>query len=944
MDDLQNKDIDIGTYPNQGIAGLWISMFISAIFPMTLGFVLAESFSDWRWSHYPFHSMVESVGSLSALTIATLMVIMLKNHHLSRRYIMVVCALVGMGMLDGFHAVLHVGVSFVWLHSIATMVGGILFASVWLPEAWLTETRQRLLLITTVIASLFAGIASITLSDILPIMVVDGQFSLMAKTINISGGIGFLIGTSFFVHDYWQKQKIKSSEMDRTEDMVFANHCLLFGIAGLLFEASVLWDAGWWWWHILRLLAYLVVLIYFFTLFKRGQDELSENEEQLRLINSRVPGILYQFKIDANGKRSLPYAGPTVENYIGLSAETVMEDVDKWFALTHPDDLPGLEASIAESMESMTLWEWEGRFISENGNLRWLHGSSMPARLEDGSVLWDGLFVDVTEQKKAEAGKEQSQARFEAIFESIPDAIVYADPDRNIRMVNSTAIKMFGYKESELAGNQTSMLYAFVDDYEQQGKKRFNIDSNATPAPYEVTYRSKDGKEFQGETLGVQVKSPNGEVLGYLGIIRDISEQKHVDAIFKSLAAGTSSLTFDSFMNDALERLVDLYDCKYAFVAELQPDGEHMKTLAVLANGKVSDNFEYSLKGTPCQDILDTKAKLVPKDASKIYAEDQLLVDMGIESYYGTPLISSTGSILGILSLMDTKEMTFDEWAEPVLSVFATRLSLELERNIAAIELLQHKDHLEKLVHERTYKMELARDEAERANLAKSEFLSRMSHELRTPMNAILGFGQVLEMNADGLDEIQRSNVREILDAGYHLLDLINEVLDLAKIESGKMEVSMEEVSVNDVLQQSITLVSSQLEARQLELIDHVSSKGYKVHADFTRLKQVMLNLLSNAVKYNRDYGQIRLDSEIIGNQRLRIRLTATGEGLTKDDLSKLFTSFERLNASKNIEGSGIGLIISKHLIELMGGSIGVESTPREGSVFWIELTLSSAT
>jgi len=233
-----------------------------------------------------------------------------------------------------------------------------------------------------------------------------------------------------------------------------------------------------------------------------------------------------------------------------------------------------------------------------------------------------------------------------------------------------------------------------------------------------------------------------------------------------------------------------------------------------------------------------------------------------------------------------------------------------------------------------------AKLKAENANKAKSRFLSSMSHELRTPMNAILGFGQLLAMDGESLNEDQRSGVSEILSAGAHLLSLIDDVLDLAKIESGKFEITMNHVLVKDVLRSAIQMINTQAKARNIRLIDNVSNKNHVVNVDAFRLKQVMINLLTNAIKYNRESGSIILTSDIVNNQCLRISVTDTGDGLTEQEIAKLFTSFERINPQTDVEGTGIGLVITKNLIELMGGLLGVESVKGDGCTFWIELAL----
>ncbi|MDH5602049.1 MAG: CHASE domain-containing protein [Gammaproteobacteria bacterium] len=233
----------------------------------------------------------------------------------------------------------------------------------------------------------------------------------------------------------------------------------------------------------------------------------------------------------------------------------------------------------------------------------------------------------------------------------------------------------------------------------------------------------------------------------------------------------------------------------------------------------------------------------------------------------------------------------------------------------------------------------IARNEANLANEFKSQFLSRMSHELRTPMNAVLGFGQMLDMNSEGFSEIQKDNVKEIMKAGEHLMSLINELLDLSRIEAGKMNVTLTAVSVDDVIKECASLIAPQLKTLNLEFINAVD-ESYIVKADFIRLKQILLNLLSNAVKYNCKDGKITLTSEISANNLLRISVTDTGEGLTEKELGKLFVSFERMNKTESIGGAGIGLVITKYLVELMGGNIGVNSVPGKGSTFWIEIAL----
>jgi len=232
---------------------------------------------------------------------------------------------------------------------------------------------------------------------------------------------------------------------------------------------------------------------------------------------------------------------------------------------------------------------------------------------------------------------------------------------------------------------------------------------------------------------------------------------------------------------------------------------------------------------------------------------------------------------------------------------------------------------------------------AEKANLAKSDFLSSMSHELRTPLSAILGFAQLMESGSPQPTPSQKRSIEQILKAGWYLLELINEILDLSQIESGKLPLSLEPISLNEVVRECQAMIEPQAQKSGIRMTFLRFEIPHFVKADRTRVKQVLINLLSNAIKYNKVGGSVVVDYIESTPGRIRIRVRDTGEGLPPDKLMQLFQPFNRLGKEAGVEeGTGIGLMVSKRLVELMKGEIGVESTIGVGSVFWIDLNLTS--
>jgi signal transduction histidine kinase/ActR/RegA family two-component response regulator len=237
-----------------------------------------------------------------------------------------------------------------------------------------------------------------------------------------------------------------------------------------------------------------------------------------------------------------------------------------------------------------------------------------------------------------------------------------------------------------------------------------------------------------------------------------------------------------------------------------------------------------------------------------------------------------------------------------------------------------------------------AMEAAEKANRAKTDFLSSMSHELRTPLNAVLGFAQLMETGSPLPTPSQQRNLDQILKAGWYLLELINEILDLALIESGRVTLSHEPVSLVEVMLECRAMIEPQAQKRNISMSFPRFEVPYFVEADRTRVKQVLINLLFNAIKYNRPGGAVAIECVLQSTGSIRISIRDTGAGMSPDQLAQLFQPFNRLGKESGVEeGTGIGLVVTKRLIELMGGTIGVDSTVGVGSVFWVDMKLTTA-
>lgn len=370
----------------------------------------------------------------------------------------------------------------------------------------------------------------------------------------------------------------------------------------------------------------------------------------------------------------------------------------------------------------------------------------------------------------------------------------------------------------------------------------------------------------------------------------------------------------------------------------VQISSQFHKIIPNIALGKNLRGYFSPIDENNALDYAEIKKSITQKFSLRHTSKKNIIFHGGFYATLTSELLLILSPVINNVEDIREFSLTFDDFSrhDPILS----HVSVVQAKDSAASDINALVENLETRIQERTKALTASIKEAETANKAKSEFLSRMSHELRTPLNAILGFGQLLKQSEDSLNDENLLCVDHILDGGHHLLGLIEEILDLALVESGKLNLSRENINAKALLTESLSLIQTEAADREIS-VDRQYLDGPDIifESDLKRLKQIIVNILSNAVKYNRRGGQITLACAVNHDGNPRFEISDTGLGIADERQDQVFEPFDRLgHENSGIPGSGIGLAVSRELVEVLGGQIGFTSTAGIGSAFWIEI------
>jgi PAS domain S-box-containing protein len=641
---------------------------------------------------------------------------------------------------------------------------------------------------------------------------------------------------------------------------------------------------------------------------------LQVSEENLSVTLSSIGDAV--IATDTEGRVTLmnPIAerltGWTQTDALGHSIETVFHIIHQ--ETREPVIIPVMDALTHGTIQALAN---HTVLITRDGGEHDIADSCAPIRDRDGQVIGAVLvFRDVSEEYVVQQVLRDYTVRIQTILNTVADGIItFQADDGSIETINPAAEYMFGYSAAELIKQHINLLIP------NDALTHHGLSDQVNNSGGEVTGRRKNGTIFALEIVISEMWLRDQRY--FTCILRDITVRKQAEErLIKEGAlqnAIFNSANFSSIATDA-KGVIQIFNVG----AERMLGYTAAEVMNKITPAEISDSHE-----------LITRAKALSEEFSTPITQGfEALVfkaSRGIEDIYELTYIRKDGSrfpaVVSVTALRDAIGGIIGYLLIGTDNTARKRLDTERVQLYDALK-------------EKNIELEVATSVAEKSNLAKSEFLSKMSHELRTPLNAILGFAQLLEVGSPPPTATQVVRLQQIIKAGWYLLELINEILDLAVIESGKLSLSKEAVSMTEVMRECQSMIESQAEKRGITMIFMPFDNTLFAYGDRTRVKQIIINLLSNAIKYNRKQGTVEVSCTST-LEHIGINIKDSGKGLTAEQMAQLFQPFNRLGQeSGGEEGTGIGLVVTKQLVKLMSGSIRVNSTVGVGSEFYIEL------
>ena len=659
--------------------------------------------------------------------------------------------------------------------------------------------------------------------------------------------------------------------------------------------------------------------------FNRMAMQLQESFihlKQLEHIINHSPIVTFLWRADENW--SVEFVSDNIQQF-GYNCDDFYSGQVPFANLVHPDDFKRIAQEITQySQTGVTDFTQEYRMITQTGEVRWINDHTWIRRTNDGTIShYQGIVRDITERKQAEANLRKSKERYRLLAEHATDIISRHSPDGVFLYASPACRTLLGYEPQELIGHCAYDFFHPVDLAELKIKIRSTFLASQIGYPIDYRIRRKSGEYIRFETTSkIIYNSSNSKMQEVVAISRDITERKKTESQLE--AANIELKKFKITLDMTL-------DCVFMF------DAQTFNFFYV--NQGAINQIGYTQQELLQMTVLDISPSLTETEARLFLAplvngEQPSLMRETIHQHKNTTLIQ-VEAFFQCIKIPPNPPLSKSDSA-PLEGTRVTQLEKGGKTEsffVAIVRDITERKRAEAKLQQAKKAADEARKTAEIANHAKTAFLANMSHELRTPLNSILGYTQILSRDKTLADK-QKEGIQTIHRSGEHLLTLINDILDLSKIEAGKLGIILVDFALPEFLQNIVDLMKMRAEQKSIELIyDKLYPLPTAVRTDEKRLRQILLNLLSNAIKFT-EKGNVTF-KVIYYSDRVRFEIEDSGCGIPADQLQAIFLPFRQIGCqSEQQDGTGLGLAISKQLVEMMGGQLQVETLVGTGSIF----------